>query len=221
MKAKTPTIAISGMIGVGKTTLTGILEDEMGLEPMYEPVEENPLLAKFYKDPVRYGFNLQMFFLTQRFEAMQHALWHGGKILDRHLGEDIVFARQNFEAGNISDIDFQTYVRLLDNMKNSLRGLPSAAPDLTIYLESDLEHVMANIKKRGRAFEQAEQGSEQMNYYETLLAQYNPWYESYNWTPKLKFDMTQLDLNNPDDKDYMVNKILTTLGFEPNKPEED
>lgn len=208
------TIAISGMIGVGKTTLTSILEDELGLEPIYESVDDNPILTKYYKDPERYGFSLQMYFLNKRFGDMQHALWHGGKILDRHFGEDIVFGRQNFEAGNIDPTDFQIYTSTIQNMKSSLKGLPQSAPDLTIYLSSDLDHVLANISKRGRQYEQIENNDELKHYYETLIKQYDPWYESYTWTPKIKFDMTELDLFNDEDKSLVVNTILEKLNIE-------
>lgn len=221
MSTHKPTIAISGMIGVGKTTLTSILEDELNLEPIYEPVDENPILAKFYKDPERYGFSLQMYFLNQRFGAMQHALWHGGKILDRHFGEDIVFGRQNFEAGNIDPTDFQTYTSMIKNMTSSLRGLNQSAPDLTIYLASDLDHVLKNIKKRGRTFEQVDDNAELKDYYTLLLKQYDPWYENYTWTPKIKFDMTKLDLSNEVDKEYIVSEILNILGIQDDLAEKE
>lgn len=217
MSKHKPTIAISGMIGVGKTTLTSLLESELGLEPIYEPVEKNPILAKFYQDPKRYGFSLQMYMLNQRFGSMQHALWHGGKILDRHFGEDIVFGRQNFEEGNIDVTDFQTYTSMIENMQSSLRGLEQSSPDLTIYLASDMKHVLRNIQKRGRTFEQIDGNDNLKEYYESLLRQYDPWYESYTWTPKIKFDMTKLDLSIDIDKDFIISEILKMLSIEPTK----
>lgn len=221
MSKHAPTIAISGMIGVGKTTLASILENELGLEPIYESVDKNPILAKFYADPKRYGFSLQMYFLNQRFGDMQHALWHGGKILDRHFGEDIVFGRQNFEAGNIDSTDFQTYTSMIENMQSSLRGLEQSAPDLTIYLSSDLNHVLKNISKRGRTYEQVDDNNELKEYYQSLIKQYDPWFENYTWTPKIKFDMTKLDLLNDDDKDYIVSQILKILDIQDIKKEDN
>ena len=221
MSKHAPTIAISGMIGVGKTTLTSILENELNLEPIYESVDKNPILAKFYQNPERYGFSLQMYFLNQRFGDMQHALWHGGKILDRHFGEDIVFGRQNFEAGNIDPTDFQTYTSMIENMKSSLRGLEQSAPDLTIYLASDLPHVLKNIKKRGRTYEQIDNNEPLKKYYQSLIKQYDPWYESYTWTPKIKFDMTKLDLMDDDDKEFIVKQILKILNIEDDSEKEE
>lgn len=220
MSSHRPTIAISGMIGVGKTTLTSLLADELDLEPIYEPVKNNPILAKYYKDPKRYGFSLQTYFLNQRFGSMQHALWHGGKILDRHLGEDIVFGRQNFEAGNIDDTDFQTYTSMIENMQSSLRGLPQAAPDLTIYLASDMDHVLKNIKRRGRSYEQVENDDNLLKYYQELLAQYEPWYTDYTWTPKIRFDMTKLDLSIDEDKDFIISEILKILDIKQSKEDD-
>lgn len=210
LKNKNPVIAISGMIGVGKTTLTRILTEQLNIEPVFESID-NPLLTAFYKDPKEYGFSLQLWFLNQRFESMQHALWHGNKILDRHLGEDIVFGRQNFEAGNIKPEDFQIYTSLLKNMQNSLRGLPKQHPDLTIFLDGNIETILQNIKKRNRQFEQTNKGEPLYQYYEELLNQYQPWFSEYTWSPKIKFDMNQLDLENINDLEFILTKIITEL----------
>lgn len=207
---KSPVIAISGMIGVGKTTLTKLIHDNLNIEPIFEPID-NPLLTEFYKNPKEYGFSLQLWFLNQRFETMQHALWHGNKILDRHLGEDIVFGRQNFEAGNIKPADFQIYTSLLNNMQKSLRGLPKQKPDLTIFLDGNINTIMKNIQHRNRQFEQASKGDELYQYYEDLLKQYQPWFTEYTWTPKLKFDMNNLDLENTSDVEQILTAIINKL----------
>lgn len=214
MSKKSPVIAISGMIGAGKTTLALLLEKEFNLEIIHEPVNENPILKKFYQSPTRYGFSLQMYFLNQRFGAIQHALWHGGKILDRHFGEDIVFARQNHDAGNIDDTDFQTYTSMLDNMAASLRGLPQSKPDLTIYLSSSFENILKNIRKRARPYEQIENNKDLETYYFELWSQYEPWFEDYHWSKKLKLDMNKLDLNDPTDVQVALNKIRKALNDE-------
>jgi deoxyadenosine/deoxycytidine kinase len=214
MSKTSPVIAISGMIGAGKTTLALILEKEFNLEIIHEPVDENPILKKFYQDPTRYGFSLQMYFLNQRFGAIQHALWHGGKILDRHFGEDIVFARQNHDAGNIDDTDFQTYTAMLENMKQSLRGLPQSRPDLTIYLSASFDHILSNIQKRARPYEQADDDSNLKQYYFELWSQYQPWFEDYHWSPKLKLDMDQIDLNNQESIESVIKSIRKALTHE-------
>lgn len=210
LKNKSPVITVSGMIGVGKTTLTGIIHENLNIEPMFESID-NPLLTEFYKNPKEYGFSLQLWFLNQRFETMQHALWHGNKILDRHLGEDIVFGRQNFEAGNIKPEDFQIYTSLLKNMQNSLRGLPKQKPDLTIFLDANMTTILNNIEKRNRKFEQTKKGEPLYQYYQELLQQYQPWFSEYTWTPKLKFDMNQLDLENQRDVEHILTEIINQL----------
>ena len=110
---------------------------------------------------------------------------------------------------------------MIENMKSSLRGLDQAAPDLTIYLASDLDHVLRNIKKRGRAYEQIDNNNELKKYYQSLLKQYDPWFESYTWTPKIKFDMTKLDLMNDDDKEFIIDQILKVLNIENDRETEN
>ena len=110
---------------------------------------------------------------------------------------------------------------MIENMQSSLRGLEQSAPDLTIYLSSDLNHVLKNISKRGRTYEQVDDNNELKEYYQSLIKQYDPWFESYTWTPKIKFDMTKLDLLNDDDKDYIVSQILKILDIQDIKKEDN
>ena len=88
-------IITAGMIGVGKTTLTGILADHLNTKAFFEPVGDNPVLPLYYKDPKQYGFLLQIFFLNKRFAMIKKALSDDNNVLDRSIYEDALFTKEN------------------------------------------------------------------------------------------------------------------------------
>lgn len=206
-----PVIAISGMIGVGKSTLATIIEKELHLEKISEPVETNPILKKFYENPKKYGFELQMFFINQRYSAMVQALTNGNQILDRHLGEDIVFAKENYDSGNINPEAFNIYLNTNKNFIQSLQYLPKQKPDLTIYLHASMDTVLAHIQKRGRTYEQIKDNRPLLQYYKSLHAQYDPWFNEYDWTPKLKIDMDHTELHDVSSQRQIIQQIQDVL----------
>ncbi len=145
-------IAIAGNIGSGKTTLTRMLARHYGWEPRYEKVVDNPYLEDYYKDIRRWSFNLEVFFLKERFRDILEISKSGKTVVqDRSIFEGVyVFARNNHEQHTISDLDFETYMELFEQMLSVVR-----MPDLMIYLRASIEHLVANIQKRGRDYEQA------------------------------------------------------------------
>ena len=145
-------IAIAGNIGSGKTTLTRMLAKHYGWEVRYEKVVDNPYLSDYYKDIRRWSFNLEVYFLKERFkDILEIAKAENTIIQDRSIFEGVyVFTKNNHEQGTISDRDFETYMELFDNMVSIVRE-----PDLMIYLRADIKHLVNNIQKRGRDYEQA------------------------------------------------------------------
>lgn len=139
-------IILAGMIGVGKTTYTYRLAEELGTQPFFEPVEENPILDKYYEDPDKYGFALQIYFLNKRFKMIKAAYHDDNNILDRSIYEDALFTYINTLKGSISEQEYDIYLELLDNMMEEIQGLPKKAPDLLIYLDGSFDHIMNNIK---------------------------------------------------------------------------
>ena len=190
------------MIGSGKSLYTEKLANELGTQPFFEPVEENPMLDKYYADPERYGFALQIYFLNKRFDLIKQAFNENNNVLDRSIYEDELFTYVNVLEGNISEEEFSIYKDLVDNMMEELDGLPKKAPDLLIYLDADLEHVLSNISKRGRAYEQVddtEEGKELKAYYQLLIDNYEDWFNNYNKSPKIKIDARKYDVHKQED----------------------
>lgn len=200
-------LVCAGMIGVGKSTLTEILAREFGTQAFYEEVEDNPVLDKFYENPKKWAFSLQMFFLDKRFKAIKKALSDNNNVLDRSIYEDALFTRINNMQGNISDVDLNIYNSILDNMMEELKELPKKAPDLLIYLEADFDTILDHIKQRGRDFEQIDDNPELLDYYKLLWTEYKQWYEDYNYSPKMKI---KVETYNPNDKES-IDKVIEQI----------
>ncbi len=145
-------IAIAGNIGSGKTTLTKMLARHYGWEARLEPVMDNPYLDDYYKDIKRWAFNLEVFFLKERFKDVLRIAAHPEitTVQDRSIFEGVyVFVANNYAQGQLSDRDYEAYMELFEQMMSIVK-----MPDLMIYLRAPLEHLVKNIQKRGRQCEQ-------------------------------------------------------------------
>lgn len=147
-----PVIWVEGLIGAGKTTLAKILADVFGMRALFEPVDSNPYLELFYKDPKRWAFPMQMELLYRRYNMQQLAVReavHGtGVILDRGLPGDRVFARLHMLAGNMSELEWNTYENAYEIMSCSL-----VAPSLLIFLDVEPDIALERVKARARGAE--------------------------------------------------------------------
>ncbi|MFC6171223.1 deoxynucleoside kinase [Loigolactobacillus jiayinensis] len=200
-------IITAGMIGVGKTTLTGMIAEHLGTEAFFEPVGDNPVLPLYYSDPKKYGFLLQIFFLNKRFAMIKKALTDDNNVLDRSIYEDALFTRENNKEGNISDQEFDIYLKLLDNMMAELQSIPKKAPDLLVYAYADFDTILYRIKKRGRDYEQVENDQSLYDYYYKIWNAYKEWFEVYAEGPKMKIDLQQYDLAKPDNAKKVLQLI--------------
>ena len=144
-------IGVAGNIGSGKTTLTGMLSAHYGWTPKYEAVTYNPFLEDYYKDIPRWSFNLEVYFLTQRLkDAIAISQCEGTVIQDRTIFEGVyIFVANNYALGNLSKRDFDAYMDLFNVMMHSIK-----TPDLLIYLRCSVPHLVGQIQKRGRSYEQ-------------------------------------------------------------------
>lgn len=142
-------IGISGLIGAGKSTLTGQLGKLLNAKVLYEPVDENQYLSLFYKDMSRYSFPMQVYLLNHRYQQHQEMIWSKqNTIQDRTIYEDVIFAKMLRESGLMEELDFQTYRHLYENMSNYLHR-----PDLIIYLDVTPEKALERVKERSRGCE--------------------------------------------------------------------
>ena len=112
-------ITLAGPIGVGKSSMTKLLSELLETKAVYEPVEDNPLLEKFYADKKKYGFLFQIDMLSKRFELIQEAMSVKNGILDRSIYEDSIFLKQLYDEGSVNELDAYNYL-----MANNLRTLP-------------------------------------------------------------------------------------------------
>lgn len=210
-------ITIGAMIGAGKSSLAKILGEEFGTEVFYESVEDNPILPLFYTaseeeiQTKRYPFLLQLYFLKTRYRSIKEALSNDNNILDRSIYEDWYFAKINHELGRISDLEFDIYEGLLNEMLEELKELNyKKAPDLMIYLSGSFETILNRINNRGRGYELA---PELYDYYKKLWEGYDEWvYKHYDASPIVVINIDKYDyVNNEKDKEIVINKIKQAL----------
>lgn len=204
------------MIGAGKSSLAKLIGEHFGTEVFYESVEDNPILPLFYTasdeeiQSKRYPFLLQLYFLDTRFRSIKQALVNKNNVLDRSIYEDLYFAKVNKDLGRISDLEFNMYERLLNNMMEELNELPKKAPDLMVYLTGSFETILNRINKRGRGYEL---DPALISYYKVLWEGYDNWVDQYyNASEVLKIDIDQYDyVNNADDAQRVLQMIEEKL----------
>lgn len=186
------TIIIDATVGAGKTVYMEMLSQELEIPSFLEPVEDNPLLDKFYHDRKRYAFPLQVYFLNRRFEMLKQAAALGKPtIMDRSIYGDMIFAKLLHEEGNMERDEFLLYRDLLTNMLDHVE-----APKLMIYLKIDTDSAIGRIRKRGRDYEQIVE----REYWENLNREYEAYFEEYNLSPLLVIDAAKYDIvGNPED----------------------
>ena len=204
-------IITAGMIGVGKTTLTGLIAEHFGTKAFYEPVGDNPVLPLYYSDPKQYGFLLQIYFLNRRFDMIKKALADDNNVLDRSIYEDALFTSENHKDGNITDAEMSVYTQLLNNMMSELQKLPKKAPDLLVYAETDFETILYRIKKRGRDYEQFENNDALRQYYFRMWSAYRDWFDAYDASPKIKIDLQTFDLEQNKNQEVILDQIDQAL----------
>ncbi len=198
-------IGIAGNIGCGKTTLTRMLAEHYGWTPQYEAVSYNPYLEDYYKDIKRWSFNLEVYFLEQRFQdVLEIARSRKTIIQDRTIFEGVyIFVANNYAMGNLSERDFNTYMRLFEMMMSLVKP-----PDLMIYIRSSIPHLVAQIQKRGREYEQ----SISIDYLKGLNDRYEKFIREDYKGRVLILEGDELDFQNrPEDFESITEKIDAEL----------
>jgi len=199
-------VAVAGTIGAGKTSLVAWLVKRYGLEPFYEPNDENPYLADFYKDMKTWGYHSQVFFLSHKLKLHQELLASNRPaVIDRTIYEDAeIFARSLKNQRYIAPRDWAVYERLYEGIKKTLRP-----PDVLVALTCSLGATKKRIQRRGRAMESAIPDA----YLRRLHRLYNDWFDRYDLGPIVKIDTTDLDyVENLVDLIELQQKLDKALG---------
>lgn len=198
-------IAVAGNIGAGKTTLTELLSKHYGWKAHYESVEGNPYLNDFYADMSRWSFNLQVYFLNNRFrQVVEFRNKKADVIQDRTIYEDAhIFAPNLYDMGLLSHRDFENYSALFQLMEQFI-----TPPDLLIYLKSSIANLVEQIEKRGREYE----NTISIEYLKKLNERYNQWIANYDRGKLLIINVDDIDfLHNPEDLGEIINKVDAQL----------
>ena len=179
-------IAIEGNIGSGKTSLASHIASDFKSELILESFSDNPFLPKFYKNPEKYSFSLELFFMSERYHQLKDKissdLFFNNKISDYFFMKSRIFAKTNLQRDELL-----LFEKLFDIM---LASLP--APDLLVYLHSDIKRLQANIRKRGREYEQNIMDS----YLESIQDSYFDYLKKQNKSAVLIIDITDVDFVN-------------------------
>ncbi len=198
-------IAIAGNIGSGKTTLTRMLADHYGWEPRFEAVDFNPYLDDYYGDIPRWSFNLEVYFLKQRFkDILDIARARHTIIQDRSIFEGVyIFTANNYASGSLSERDFQTYMDLFEQMMSVVQ-----LPDLMIYLRAEVPYLIGNIQQRNRECEQ----QMPIDYLASLNQRYEDFIQRHYPGRILILDKAEYDFKRSTDMLRIYDKIDAALG---------
>ena len=198
-------VAIAGNIGAGKTTLCTQLGKHFNWDVHYESTDNNPYLSDFYNDMKRWSFNLQIYFLNNRYRQILDI--HRGDVTviqDRTIYEDAnIFAPNLHDMGLMTTRDFNNYTDLFNLMTSQI-----SPPDLLIYLKADISTLVSHIQGRGREYE----GSISIDYLKRLNERYDAWIDTYDSGNLLVIDANSVDFkNSPDDLGKVVNLVQGEL----------
>lgn len=198
-------VAIAGNIGVGKSTLTALLSQRLGWEPVFEAVDDNPYLADFYRDMSRWCFHSEVFFLARKLRNHQEILKRPHSVVqDRSIYEDAeIFVENLYRQGLMSERDHRTYREIYEAI---LPLIPP--PDLVVYLQASVPTLLHRIALRGRDYEQAISAE----YLEQLNQLYEEWVERFTLCPVLTVPADRLDFVKFDSHlELITTKVMEKL----------
>lgn len=193
-------IVVEGVIGAGKTTLVKRLAERLDGQIVLEQHEMNPFLVDFYKDPARYAFQTELFFLLSRYrqqteELSQRDLFQDFVVSDYHFAKNRIFA-----SITLDEREHVLYDTLINVLEKDI-----AVPDLVVYLQSSPQRLMRNIRLRDRDYER----SMNPEYIEALVEAYNHFFFRYDASPLLVVNSTEIDfVHNASQFEDLFQRIL-------------
>jgi deoxyguanosine kinase len=191
-------IVVEGVIGVGKTSLVKLLAARTGAKVNLEVVEDNPFLAKFYRDRVGFAFQTQIFFLLSRFRQQQELFQPD--LFSRLIVSDYLFAKDRIFANlNLAEDELGLYDQLATILEQRI-----LKPDLVIYLQASTPTILRRIAGRGRAYER----DMDPDYIAALNTAYNFFFHHYDGSPLLVVNADELDyVGVPQDLDLLLEQL--------------
>jgi deoxyadenosine/deoxycytidine kinase len=195
-------IAVEGVIGVGKTTLARMLASRLDAELVLEAADENPFLPQFYKDPRRFAFQTQVFFLLSRYQQL-------GQLAARDLFAERIVCDYLFEKdGLFASVNLREAELLLYEKISPLLSERLPRPELVIYLQAHTDVLLDRIRKRRVAHERLIH----KDYLEALNAAYNHFFFHYDATPLLVVKTDEIDfVNRPEHFEDLLKQIERPL----------
>jgi len=192
-------IAIEGVIGAGKTSLARMLSEKISSKLVLEEFEKNPFLKDFYDDRKRYAFQTQMFFLINRYKQQQFLGQE--ELFSEFLVSDYIFDKDRiFAYLNLNGDELKLYESIFPLLQRDIRK-----PDLVVFLQSSVDRLMYNIKKRNRSIEV----NISRDYITQLSEVYNNFFFKYNHTPLLIVNTTEIDfVNNKKDFEELSRQLF-------------
>ena len=190
-------VAIEGNIGAGKTTLATMLAKDYNARLVLENFKENPFLPKFYKDPEKHAFPLELFFMAERYHQLkkqkEQDLFQPISIADYFFVKSKLVAQNNLQKD-----EQQLFNSLFNIISSSL-----SKPDLLVYLYADVSRLQTNIKKRGRSCEQKITNE----YLQNIQDRYLDYLRKQTYFPVLVLDTSNIDFKE-DEKVYEAIRVL-------------
>lgn len=197
-------ITIEGCIGAGKTTLAQKLAADLNGKLILERFEDNPFLPRFYEDPKRHAFPVELYFMAERFQHLKKLLseadiFKSFTVSDFLFQKSLIFAMQN-----LHNDEAKLYRMLFDIINTSL-----PKPDLVLYLYAPVEKLMQNIQKRGREYEKAIQPA----YLETIQNGYLEYFKHQQHSRVVLLDTTALNfVDNPEHYRQVIDTLSEPFG---------
>lgn len=195
-------IAIEGNIGAGKTTLSKMLSDDWNAKLILEQFEDNSFLPKFYKEPDRYAFPVEMSFLADRFNQLKKELgiqdiFKPLIIADYIIDKSVIFAKNTLKGD-----EFKLYARMFNIVQGNL-----PRPDLLVFLYVDVDRLMENIKKRGRTYEKYIT----QDYLQKIQNGYLNFLSTSTQIKKVIFDISQIDFVENHNYYHALREYILTI----------
>ena len=208
-------VEVLGSFGAGKTSLTELLNQELGFNTYIEDPEKVPILKEFYKygeeSRKHLSFAVQVAWLSERFAQLKKAVKDDKAVIDGSLIADSVVYKVIKDRGETIDAEYDIYLKLLATMMNDQALSPHGPyPDLFIYLDIDPNHEVDNIFKRGREMETQDKAL--VDYYHSINKGFKDWYAGFSQAPVLRIDMEKYDfVNNEEDRKEVIKMISDRL----------